>query len=468
MIRQFDIRHMLTKDSGAAGGYDEKIRAAEDLGVTCHVLSRPEEEPGSSAEEAFSIISGKPYKVRRRICLIGAGMGEAKTMTGAARDAVLTADAVFGSKRLLADINAKHKYEMYLTEDIIEVLSLNDGIRTAAILYSGDTGFYSGARSAYDELREWDKDAVITVIPGISSVSYLASKLHVAYDDAKIISIHGRNTPKDMDLLVDAVKHSHKTFVLLSGDADVRAVAKLLTAQGIRYVMHIGRNLSYDKEEIRELSPDEASEYEGSGVITALIENTGALAQQVVNMLSDSEFIRENIPMTKECVRHESVIRLRLREGDTVYDIGGGTGSVAIEIASLSPSINVTTIEKKPEAAALIKMNCQKLGVGNVSVIEGDATRILPELPCPDRVFIGGSDGKLRQIISQITYKGSGIRFVVTAVSLETIEEVRHIIADMNAKDVDIVQLSVSDIKTVGSHHMIDANNPVTVFSFEI
>ena len=236
MIRQFDIRHMLTKDSGAAGGYDEKIRAAEDLGVTCHVLSRPEEEPGSSAEEAFSIISGKPYMVRRRICLIGAGMGEAKTMTGAARDAVITADAVFGSKRLLADIKAKHKYEMYLTEDIIEVLSLNDGIRTAAILYSGDTGFYSGAGSAYDELREWDKDAVITVIPGISSVSYLASKLRVAYDDAKIISIHGRNTPKDMDLLVDAVKHSHKTFVLLSGDADVRAVAKLLTAQGIRYV----------------------------------------------------------------------------------------------------------------------------------------------------------------------------------------------------------------------------------------
>lgn len=468
LLRQYDIKHMLTKDSGAAGGYDEKIRAAKDNEVACHILKRPGEDLGLSAAEAFEAATGMRYKLKRKIYLIGTGMGNADTMTAGARYAIADADAVFGAKRLLNLVAAKHKYEMYMAEDIIDVLKVNDAIITAAVLYSGDTGFYSGGKGAYEKFRAWDEDADIEMIPGISSVSYLAAKLCVSYDDAKIVSIHGRNTPADMDILLDAVRHSQKTFVLLSGEGDVRSVAKLCKNAGIKAEFCVGRNLSYADEEIRCLSADEAQEYTGAGVVTALILNRAAASVPVINMLTDNDFIREDIPMTKQCIRNESIIRLRLREGDTVFDIGGGTGSVGIAIAALSPTLNVTVIEKKPEAVSLIKRNCEKTGVGNVNVIEGDATSVIPGLPCPDRVFIGGSGGKLREIISQITYKGAGIRYVVNAVSLETMEEVRHVISDMNAKDVEMVQLSVSDIKAVGSHHMMNAGNPVTIFSFEI
>ncbi len=468
LLCQYDIKHMLTKDSGAAGGYDEKIRAAKDNKAVCHMIKRPEDDHGLSAAEAFEAATGMRYKLKRKIYLIGIGMGNTDTMTTEVRRAIGDADAVFGAKRLLNSVAAKHKYEMYMADDIIDVLKVNDTIITTAVLYSGDAGFYSGAKGAYEKIHSWDEDADIEMIPGISSVSYLAAKLCVSYDDAKIVSIHGRNTPADIDILMYAIRHSQKTFVLLSGEGDVRSVAKLCKNGGIDAEFCIGRNLSYDDEEIRHMSVDGAQEYTGAGVVTALILNRAAASVPVINMLTDNDFIREDIPMTKQCIRNESIIRLRLREGDTVFDIGGGTGSVGIAIAALSPTLNVTVIEKKPEAVSLIKRNCEKNGVGNVNVMEGDATDIIPHLSRPDRVFIGGSGGKLREIISQITYKGAGIRFVVNAVSLETMEEVRHVISDMNAKDVEMVQLSASDIKAVGSHHMMNAGNPVTIFSFEI
>ena len=296
----------------------------------------------------------------------------------------------------------------------------------------------------------------------------LAAKTGESYDDAAVISMHGKTEEESLPGLIDAVKHNRKTFALTSSAEDVKKAAKVLKEKGLEPVLYTGCDLAGENERIDMLTVDEAEGYDRAGKITVLFINDHPCKKKIINAIPDKEFLRDKTPMTKECIRHESIIRLGLCRGDVVYDIGGGTGSVAIEIAAMDPSLKVTTIERDKSAVELIKKNAKRLGCGNLRVVEGDAATVLKDMERPDCVFIGGSGGRLRQIMEQLAVKGEGIRFVINAVSLETIEEARHMINDMGASSVRMVQVSVNDIREAGSHHMMQAQNPVTIFSFTL
>ena len=477
ILRQYDIKHLVTKESGAAGGFAEKMSAAVSAGAKLHVIERPYIEEGVSVDEAYKIITGKDFSdsaviipcenKRLSVSLVGIGMGTESSMTTFARDAIEKAEAVFGAERLLRNISNPKKFSMYLSKDIIPVLE-NENIRNAVITFSGDTGFYSGAKKMIQALRKWRSDIEIQVIPGISSFAYLAAKLGESYDDACLFSIHGKNSDKDIKALTDKVIYNEKVFVLLSGAGDISEIAKRLTDYGVEGRICVGVNLSYENERIIELSLEEAVQFKEDGIATIMIKNLNPLKRPLINVKKDSDFIRDKIPMTKECIRHESIIRLGLKEGDTFYDIGGGTGSVAIEAASFDLSLQVYTIEKKKEAVELIRENIKKADVPNVEVLEGDAVDLLVDMPKPDAVFIGGSGGRLSEIVSMLHSKGDGIRFVINAVSLETIEEVREVIKKYEPDDEETVMISVSDVKKLGSYHMLQGQNPIWICSFTI
>ena len=477
ILRQYDIKHLVTKESGAAGGFAEKMSAAVSAGAALHVIERPYIEEGVSVDEAYKIITGKDFSdsaviipcenKRLSVSLVGIGMGTESSMTTFARDAIEKAEAVFGAERLLRNISNPKKFSMYLSKDIIPVLE-NKNIRNAVITFSGDTGFYSGAKKMIQALRKWRSDIEIQVIPGISSFAYLAAKLGESYDDACLFSIHGKNSDKDIKALTDKVIYNEKVFVLLSGAGDISEIAKRLTDYGVEGRICVGVNLSYENERIIELSLEEAVQFKEDGIATIMIKNLNPLKRPLINVKKDSDFIRDKIPMTKECIRHESIIRLGLKEGETFYDIGGGTGSVAIEAASFDLSLQVYTIEKKKEAVELIRENIKKADVPNVEVLEGDAVDLLVDMPKPDAVFIGGSGGRLSEIVSMLHSKGDGIRFVINAVSLETIEEVREVIKKYEPDDEETVMISVSDVKKLGSYHMLQGQNPIWICSFTI
>ena len=317
-------------------------------------------------------------------------------------------------------------------------------------------------------LREHFDDAETELLPGISSFACLAAKLGESYEDACLFSLHGKDTGDKLERLVQKVRYCRKTFVLLSGASDIPRIAEELEEQGIEAEICVGSDLSSEKESISILGLQEAKEYEGSGIVCAMIRNLHPERRQLIPVKRDTDFIRDKVPMTAECVRHESIIRLSLKEGDVFYDIGGGTGSVAIEAASLHESLSVLTIEKKPEAAELIRRNIEKAHLGNIRFEEGDASSILPELPKPDAVFIGGSGGKLSEIMELLHAKGSGIRFVINAVSLETITQVKDLLEEYDPNDVETVVLSVSNLKSVGSYHMLRGADPIWIFSFTL
>ncbi len=300
VMSEYDISHILTKDGGTSGGFEEKLRAATDLGVQIHVIVRPDSiglAEGVSVSEAFRLITGKDYRPLRRITLAGIGMGSDGGMTWEVRQAILSADAVFGASRMIeaarhilpdpcraGDGNSRpgedryragakvRVYEMYRPDEIIGVLEHEVNITHAVILFSGDTGFYSGAGEAYDKLRLWDGSATITMLPGVSSVSCLAARLFESYDNAKLVSLHGRNSLHNIESLADDITRFPKVFAIMSGAGDLVNVAKVLRKRGIAADIFAGSDLSYESEKIEHMTVDEACGYKGSGLITVLFK----------------------------------------------------------------------------------------------------------------------------------------------------------------------------------------------------
>lgn len=487
IIKQYNIKHLLTKESGSNGGFKEKLVAADENNCKCHIIRRPKEISEDindsrinvvhSAIEAFNIITGHKLNNELNVKLIGVGMGNANMLTPKAKEAIELADAVFGAKRLIKDIN-KSCYDMYQAKDIIPILEENEDIKNAVILFSGDTGFYSGAKLMKSALDNWENRKVYTeILPGISSISYLAAKIGESYEDAYIYSLHGRGNLYE---LVEKCKYNKKVFCLLSDYGNINDIAKIFCDEHIECNFLIGRNLSYDDEEIIRLDANAAKNYCGEGIVSIFIENPKAINEPVINMKTDEDFIRDKVPMTKSTIRHESIIKLNLKKNDVVYDIGAGTGSVAIEIAGLDNSLSVYAIEKKEEACSLITKNIEKHKAYNANLYEGAAVEILSRfiedgIPLPDAVFIGGSGGELNNIIKILNdmrlRKQSSINVVINAISLETINEVNQLIKTYEneiLKNVKISQIQVSNVNEIGEYHLLKAENPVMIFSFEL
>ena len=182
--------------------------------------------------------------------------------------------------------------------------------------------------------------------------------------------------------------------------------------------------------------------------------------------IPDSQFIRGNVPMTKENIRAASICKLRLKENSVVYDIGSGTGSVSVEIARLSKGIKVFAVDSQKEAVELTRKNLGKFSVTNAEVVLGEAPCVLENLPFPTHAFIGGSDGHLTEILDVLKRKNSEIRAVMNAVSLESISKIGEVIKSYGLTDYEIVQFFVTKAQKIGDYSLFRPDNPVFVFSF--
>ena len=338
------------------------------------------------------------------------------------------------------------------------------------ILFSGDSGFYSGCRSICaaleKEIRIGHLKASLRILPGISSVAYLASCIGESYHDAAVYSIHG----KRIGSLVQRIKNNQKNFLLTSGVRDVNWLGERLKETDMTECEIItGYQLSYDEQRIEKHTPSECCELDEEGLYTCFVRNPYAVKRKLTHGIPDGEFIRNRVPMTKEEVREVCICKLKLYEGAVVYDIGSGTGSIAVEIAGLSENIQVYAIEQKQDAVSLIEKNKKKFGVQNVTVVETMAPEGLSELPVATHAFIGGSSGRLKEILNTLRHINPNMRIVVTAVSMETICEIKEVISmDGMIKEKEVVQLQVSRAEKTGSHHLMKSENPVWIFAFNL
>ncbi len=459
MLKQTGARFLVTKESGKTGGFPEKLRAAARAGARLVVVGRPAKEEGYSEMEIRRILCREfSITCRRRIALVGIGMGNPDNMTLEAREACRQADVLIGAERMLETMKelAKPTYQAYLPDQIGRFLEEHPEYERAAILLSGDVGFYSGAKKLLDRFS----GEQVKVYCGISSVVYLCARLGTAWDDAALVSIHGRNQN-----LLDSVRAHRKVFALVGKEESFRQMCRRLTEYGYGDVrIDVGCHLSYPEEQILTGTAESLQEAATGDLAAVLIRREGELPV-VTHGLEDEQFERDKVPMTKSEVRSISLSRLELRRDSVVYDVGAGTGSVSVEAALQAPEGMVYAIEKKPEAVALIDRNRKKFGAANLQVVEGMAPEALEDLPVPTHAFIGGSSGNLKAILELLLKKNPGIRIVINAIALETVSEALACVRKLPLERVDIASVSVGKARSVGSYHMMMGQNPVYVIS---
>jgi len=185
--------------------------------------------------------------------------------------------------------------------------------------------------------------------------------------------------------------------------------------------------------------------------------------------IPDERFVRGELPMTKEEIRAVTLSKARLRPEYIIYDIGAGTGSLTVEAALLAPRGRVFAIEREAEGIELIKQNLIKFGVENAEVICGSAPEAMQGLPEADVVIIGGSGGKLAEIVEKSSMNlVPGGRIVINAVTLDTLALARASLEDKGFGNLEIVSLAVTRWPRVGRSFMAQALNPVFIVSAEL
>ena len=472
LLQQTKASWLVTKDTGITGGFPEKVRAARSLGVRLVIIRRPEES-GLDYESVLQAlepvlkqkIEGNFARIleKRTISCIGIGMGTLDTLTHEAAETIRNADILFGAKRILESVEhmpgllheSQERVEEYRSAQIAEYLSTRPHLTRIVILMSGDVGFYSGARLVQDAFP----DEKIDYYCGISSVVYFASKVPTSWQDAKLLSAHGRSLN-----LLNCVQRYPKIIMIVSGVEDVRAICQELVEAEMTYVhVTVGTNLSYQEETVTSGTPEAFLQAETTGLHIMLIENPQA-KHIIVPGMSDESFVRGKVPMTKEEIRILSVAKLQLTEDSIVYDVGAGTGSVSMECARLCTNGTVYAVERNPEGIALIRENSKKLRLSNVKAIEGLAPEALMDLPAPTHAFIGGSAGNMGEILDVLRAKNPSVRIVINTIALESISEVMQLLKE-RGYDADIVQISAAKSRVLGRYHMMTGLNPVYIIT---
>ncbi|MEG1043573.1 MAG: precorrin-6y C5,15-methyltransferase (decarboxylating) subunit CbiE [Oscillospiraceae bacterium] len=391
------------------------------------------------------------------ISIIGTGVGSDEFIFPKAIKTIDNADLIIGAKRLTQSIcnNAKQVLNLINAKDIYDAIIASDA-KNIAILMSGDIGFYSGTKSLLPYLKDFD----VEVIPGISSVQFFSSKLKMPWQNWKLASAHGVDCN-----IYSIVNRNKESFFLTGGKWTINEICKYLSEWNFENLhIYIGENLGSETEKISYGIVKDFVNINVSDLAVCLIINENATKQSTFSILDD-DFIRGNIPMTKQEVRSIILAKMKVKSDDIIYDIGAGTGSVSVELALAAYDGKVFAIEREAEGVELIKINAKKHSAYNLSIVEGNAPAELEGLPIPNAAFIGGSGGNLYDIVKLLLDKNPQIRLVITTVTLETLNEVLELLKTLELNNSEIVQVMVSRSKKLGNYHLMMGQNPIYIIS---
>lgn len=395
------------------------------------------------------------------VTLIGMGSGQPENLTLQGLAALRQADLILGVRRLLAVLPAgctENRAAAYRPDEVAELLQTS-GAENAVLVYSGDTGFYSGASSMMEKLEALGVRA--RVLPGLSSIQLLAAALGRPWQGWNLVSAHGRTC----DPVAECMQ-GRPTFFLTGGSEDPATLCAQLAAEGFGDVQGVvGQCLGTPEEKLFRGSVKELAAGRFNSLSVLLVEAVEGLPRRAPG-LPDEAFERGDVPMTKQEVRAAVLAKLAVRPEDILWDVGAGTGSVSVELALAAPRGRVYAVECRPEGCALIKANREKFRTRNLVLVEGLAPDALSDLPAPDAVFIGGSKGSLAAIVDAALDKNPDARICVSAIALETLSAA---VAALTAKGrtVQVSQIAVSRAKAVGGLHLMMAQNPIYLITGE-
>ncbi|MHC1741615.1 MAG: precorrin-6y C5,15-methyltransferase (decarboxylating) subunit CbiE [Syntrophobacteraceae bacterium] len=405
------------------------------------------------------------------VLLVGMGAGP-EDLTAATHRWLSRAEVLFGGKRHLEQFGGhpamKLSWESPLERSFERVLELSIRLRTA-ILASGDPFFFGIGRKLVARLGS---ERVYT-LPGVSSVQLLFARIGEPWENAKVVSLHGRAVSMTDGSWVDLVRVHSRVVLFTDARHTPDQIARTLIDAGLEECsLVVGENLGMLDERVSELALRDAAAGSFAPLNLVLVKsvsldpgNGGRRDEQYPLFgLPESAYAHEAGLITKKEVRAIVMAHLELRPGLSLWDIGAGSGSVSIEAARLAPLGRAFAIERNEARYRDLKQNIARLAPSRVRAIHGRAPDHLADLPDPDRVFIGGSGGELDDLLAAIMarLRPGGI-IVQTAVSLDTVTAARTFWKQRSGYSLELLQVQVSRAVPIGGSERLDPQNPVFV-----
>ena len=391
------------------------------------------------------------------ILIISVGPGRDDLLTIEARRAIDCANVIFCAARHAVLAQGRPTEALFpFDAAFAHMAQLRGDGAEVAVLVSGDAGLYSLLPRL---VGHFGADAV-RVLPGVSALQAFSAAAVTPWQDAAILSGHGR--PLSAAALCHAARTNRRVFLFLDQAHDPAWIHQALTSGGLRHVrLTVGDRLSYADEYV-----GPAEEHDCSALCMAMLENDQPESGLPPIGLPDDAFIRGKTPMTKREIRIQVLADLHLTPDAVVWDVGAGTGSVTVECARQCPLGQIIAIEQNEDALSLIQQNIAHFHLPGVFVISGHAPEALADLPAPTHVFLGGTGRQTDAILDLLEAMNRPIRIVATAVTLESLQNLHARFARYD--DATAVQLSAARLSPVGSYTMFQAQNPVFLFAATI
>ena len=385
----------------------------------------------------------------REIVIAGAGLGD---VTSEVMNAIRDAEIVIASSRFADMIPADKK-----RIDIKNFAELENESGKILILVSGDPGVFS----LLTVIKNRYPNENIRVIPGISSLQAICAHACETWQNAAILSGHGRSLSAGKFL--NTVERNRITILFCDKNISPSwACEKLSCIDGVE--VFIGSCLGGNDERIFSGTPETFSGKNFPELSVILIRNESPYTPERL-LLRDKDFLREpRIVMTNESVRSVIISRLEMRNDSVLWDIGAGSGSISVNAGNIFPSAEIHAVDFSPLAAELISRNAAKFHLHNVTIHNKRALDVIDDLPTPTHIFIGGAGGELSGLLRHVSAMSHPVRVVIACVTLETLTEAYTTLRGW--ENFEAVQVSASSSKTLApSLTMMKANNPVTIFS---
>jgi precorrin-6Y C5,15-methyltransferase (decarboxylating) len=403
---------------------------------------------------------------RGAIHVIGVGNDGPESLTPRALTIVEKADILVGGQRLLdrfPHVPAERVKIGARVDDVLAAVAARRTTSRVVVLATGDPNYFGITRALLRHVPAED----LEIVPNVSALQWAFAKAREPWDDAAFLTVHGRT----MAGLAEAVRGQRKVCLFTDERNTPAAIARALLDAGLlEYRAVLCEDLGGVSEAVIRLSLEELASRDAHPLNTLILlapeMTAGPTPVAWTPGLTEDVFDQRKPKLgliTKREIRVLSLARLALRPDSVVWDIGAGSGSVSVEGARLAPHGRVFAVEKNEDDVEIVRSNVEKFHVPHVTVLHATAPDRLDELPDPDAVFVGGSGGKLREIlcIAAARLRPSG-RIVVNAITLDTLHETVTVFRELRLQH-EAILVSIARSKPLLNMMSFEALNPVYI-----
>lgn len=398
------------------------------------------------------------------VTIVGMGMSPAD-LTAAQLQVIEAADVLVGGHRHLA-----HFSHLGIETQVVDrnLSGLADTIRRemaqrrVVVLASGDP-LYFGI-GAY--LARALGPANVTVLPNISAPAAAFARLREPWQGVPVVSLHGREGLRELS---EALRRHATVAVYTDPQRNPAWLAQRLLQNGFGdAALWVLEQLGAPEESVRRLTPREACDMQFADPNLVVIKQEALAPPADLHLgMAQEAFAHEQGLITKAEIRAVSLAKLKLAAGHVLWDLGSGSGSVAVEASMFVTGGKIFAVEKHPGRLSQIEENRRRFQVANLEVIAAQLPRGLDALPDPDRVFVGGGGRELESIlkISAVRLRPLGI-VVVNTVLIQSMQTALAVLEAAGLK-TELVQVQVSRGAAMPYGQRLAAENPVWVVSGE-